>query len=266
MTTKVCVAGAAGWAGSALSKGISQAADMELVAAVSRTHAGRELGAVLDIAGLTTPVSATATEALARKPDVFVEYTKSDVAKTHVVIALGAGAHVVIGTSGLTEDDYREIDAVAREANLGVLAVGNFAITAVLLQKFAEMAARHVPHWEIVDYADSGKKDAPSGTTRELAHRLSQVRRPQLDVPVDSVQGPKESRGVCLDGTQIHSVRLPGYMISVDAIFGMPDQKLVLRHESGTSAAPYVEGALLAIRKVGQLVGVHRGLDCVMEF
>jgi 4-hydroxy-tetrahydrodipicolinate reductase len=239
---------------------------MELVAAVSRTHAGRELGAVLDIAGLTTPVSATATEALARKPDVFVEYTKSDVAKTHVVIALGAGAHVVIGTSGLTEDDYREIDAVAREANLGVLAVGNFAITAVLLQKFAEMAARHVPHWEIVDYADSGKKDAPSGTTRELAHRLSQVRRPQLDVPVDSVQGPKESRGVCLDGTQIHSVRLPGYMISVDAIFGMPDQKLVLRHESGTSAAPYVEGALLAIRKVGQLVGVHRGLDCVMEF
>jgi 4-hydroxy-tetrahydrodipicolinate reductase len=266
MTTKVCVAGAAGWAGSALSVGISRAPDMELVAAVSRTHAGRELGAVLDIAGLTTPVSATATEALARKPDVFVEYTKSDVAKTHVVIALGAGAHVVIGTSGLTEDDYREIDAVAREANLGVLAVGNFAITAVLLQKFAEMAARHVPHWEIVDYADSGKKDAPSGTTRELAHRLSQVRRPQLDVPVDSVQGPKESRGVCLDGTQIHSVRLPGYMISVDAIFGMPDQKLVLRHESGTSAAPYVEGALLAIRKVDQLVGVHRGLDAVMEF
>ena len=124
MTTKVCVAGAAGWAGSALSVGISRAPDMELVAAVSRTHAGRELGAVLDIAGLTTPVSATATEALARKPDVFVEYTKSDVAKTHVVIALGAGAHVVIGTSGLTEDDYREIDAVlatmAAAARLGI--------------------------------------------------------------------------------------------------------------------------------------------------
>jgi 4-hydroxy-tetrahydrodipicolinate reductase len=69
-----------------------------------------------------------------------------------------------------------------------------------------------------------------------------------------------------LNGSQIHAVRLPGYVISVDAIFGMPDQKLVLRHESGTSAEPYVNGALLAIRKVGGLVGVQRGLDNVMDF
>jgi len=266
MTTKVCVAGAVGWAGSALSKGIVQAADMELVGAVSRTHAGRELGAVLDVAGLTTPVVATAAAALASKPDVFVEYTKPDAAKSHVVTALEGGAHVVVGTSGLTEDDYREIDAVARGANRGVLAAGNFAITAVLLQKFAEAAARYVPQWEIIDYAHAGKKDVPSGTARELAHRLAQIGQPQVDVPIDSVQGPRESRGANLNGTQIHSVRLPGYMLSVDAIFGMPDQKLILRHESGTSAEPYVAGALLAIRKVGQLVGVHRGLDAVMEF
>jgi 4-hydroxy-tetrahydrodipicolinate reductase len=69
-----------------------------------------------------------------------------------------------------------------------------------------------------------------------------------------------------LNGSQVHSVRLPGYVISVDAIFGMPDQKLVIRHESGTSAEPYVSGALLAIRKVNGLVGVHRGLDRVMDF
>ena len=74
------------------------------------------------------------------------------------------------------------------------------------------------------------------------------------------------SFGVRLQGTQVHSVRLPGYVISVDAIFGMPDQKLILRHESGTSAEPYVNGALLAIREVGKLVGVHRGLDTVMKF
>ena len=85
-------------------------------------------------------------------------------------------------------------------------------------------------------------------------------------MPLDSLQGPKESRGVRLNGSQIHAVRLPGYVISVDAIFGMPDQKLVLRHESGTSAEPYVNGALLAIRKVGGLVGVQRGLDNVMDF
>jgi 4-hydroxy-tetrahydrodipicolinate reductase len=238
---------------------------MELVGAVSRSHAGKTLGSVIGVDDLLAPVHATATEVLVYKPDVFVEYTEPGVAKAHVVAALESGAHAVVGTSGLTEDDYGEIDAVAREVNRGVLAAGNFAITAVLLQKFAELAARYVPHWEIIDYADAGKQDVPSGTARELANRLSQVAQPQLDVPVDALQGPRECRGANLEGTQVHSVRLPGYTLSVDAIFGMPDQKLILRHESGTSAEPYVAGALLAIRKVGALVGVHRGLDAVME-
>lgn len=94
-----------------------------------------------------------------------------------------------------------------------------------------------------------------------MANRLSRIRESQLDVPLESMQGPKESRGL-----QVHSVRLPGYVMSVNAIFGMPDQKLVIRHESGTSAEPYVSGALLAIRKVSGLVGVHRWLDRVKEF
>jgi 4-hydroxy-tetrahydrodipicolinate reductase len=266
MNIRVCLAGAAGWAGSALSRGIFEAPDLELVAAVSRSQAGKTLGEVLDIQGLTTPVFATATEALQTRPDVFVEYTKPEVAKSHILSALRSDAHVVVGTSGLGEEDFQEIDALAREVRRGVLAAGNFALTAVLLQKFAEIAARYIPHWEIIDYAHAGKIDAPSGTSRELANRLAKVRESQLDVPLDSLQGPKESRGVRLNGSQIHAVRLPGYVISVDAIFGMPDQKLVLRHESGTSAEPYVNGALLAIRKVGGLVGVQRGLDNVMDF
>ncbi|MBI5840607.1 MAG: 4-hydroxy-tetrahydrodipicolinate reductase [Chloroflexi bacterium] len=263
---RICVAGAAGWAGSALSRRIFEAPDLELIAAISRSHAGKILGDVLDINGLAAPVFGTVTEALKTSPDVFVEYTKPDVAKFHILSALRDGAHVVVGTSGLGDDDYREIDDVAKEAGRGVLAVGNFALTAVLLQKFAEIAAKYIPHWEIIDYAHSGKKDAPSGTARQLASRLSKVRESQLDVSLDELQGPKESRGVRLQGSQVHSVRLPGYVISVDAIFGMPDQKLILRHESGTSAEPYVNGALLAIRKVGTLAGLHRGLDSVMEF
>ena len=140
-------------------------------------------------------------------------------------------------------------------------------MTAVLLLKFAEFAAKYISHWEIIDYAQSDKIDAPSGTARELASRLSKVRESQLDIPLDSIQGPRESRGVRLQGSQVHSVRLPGYVISLDVIFGaMPDQKLILRHESGTSAEPYVSGGLLAIRKVDGLIGVHRGLDSVMEF
>jgi 4-hydroxy-tetrahydrodipicolinate reductase len=180
--------------------------------------------------------------------------------------ALKGGAHVVVGTSGLRDEDYQEIAEAAKEAQRGVLAVGNFALTAVLLQKFAEIAARYIPHWEIIDYAHSDKRDAPSGTALQLANCLSQVRESQLDVALDNMQGPKESRGVRLQGSQVHSVRLPGYVISVDVIFGMPDQKLILRHESGTSAEPYVNGALIAIRNVSTLVGLHRGLDSVMKF
>ena len=263
---KICVAGATGWAGAALSRGIFAATDMKLVSAISRSNAGKRLGEAIGIEGLSTPIFGTVEDALKTSPDVFVEYTKPDVAKFHVLSALKSGAHVVVGTSGLGSEDYDEINSAAKEVKRGVLAVGNFALTAVLLQKFAEMAANYIPHWEIIDYAHSDKKDAPSGTARELANRLSNVQEAKLDVPLDEIDGLKESRGVRLQGTQVHSIRLPGYVISIDAIFGMADQRLILRHESGPSAEPYVSGALLAIREVGKLVGVHRGLDRVMKF
>lgn len=263
---KVCVAGATGWAGSELSKAIHNMEDMELVAGISRSNAGKTVGQVTGAEGLAAPIFGTVEEALTTHPDVLVEYTKPGIAKHHVLSALRGGASVVVGTSGLSNEEYEEIDVVAREMNRGVLAVGNFALTVVLLQKFAEMAAKYIPHWEIIDYAHSGKIDAPSGTARELANRLSKIRESALDVPLEKTEGVKETRGARMHGSQVHSIRLPGYVISIDAIFGMPDQKLILRHESGTSAAPYVDGALLAIREVGRLVGLHRGLDSVMEF
>jgi 4-hydroxy-tetrahydrodipicolinate reductase len=265
MAISVCLAGATGWAGSELARAIAEAADLTLVAAVSRAHAGRRLGEVLKEPRLTCPVYATAAEGLADGCDVFVEYTKPDVAKANIVAALARGAHVVVGTSGLMEGDYAEIDGVARERQRGVLAVGNFALTAVLLQKFAEAAARLIPQWEIFDYAHDDKLDAPSGTARELANRLSKVRRPEPTVPVDATIGQREARGATVSASQVHSVRLPGYVISAEIIFGMPDQRLTIRHDSGSSARPYVDGALLAIRKVSTLVGLHRGLDAVLD-
>ena len=239
---------------------------MELVAAISRRCAGKTLGEAIGVTGLTAPIFGTAEEALSTHPDVFVEYTRPDVAKSNVLAALKSRAHIVIGTSGLSNDDYAEIDRAAQAAGRGVLAVGNFALTVVLLQKFAEMAAKYIPHWEIIDYAHADKRDAPSGTARELANRLSRVRESKLDVSLEETDGIPETRGARLQGTQVHAVRLPGYMISADVIFGMPGQKLILRHESGESAEPYVSGALLAIREVSNLVGLHRGLDSVMKF
>ena len=146
-----------------------------------------------------------------------------------------------------------------------MLAVGNFALTVVLMQKFAEMAARLIPQWEIIDYAHDDKIDAPSGTARELAARLAGVRRPEATVKVEQTVGQREARGAAVSGSQVHSVRLPGFVISAEVLFGMPDQRLTIRHDSGNSARPYVDGALIAIRRVSTLVGVHRGLDTVLD-
>lgn len=265
MSLKVCLAGATGWAGSELARGIAANSDLELVAAVSRRHAGQPLGTALGDAAITTPVFASAAEALAARCDVFVEYTHPDTARANILAALEHGAHVVVGTSGLTDEDYARIDVVARERGRGVLACGNFALTAVLLIKFSEMAAKILPQWEIIDYAYAGKPDAPSGTVRELAMRMGKVRQPRLEVPLEQTKGLRETRGGTLAGSQVHAVRLPGFVLGAETIFGLPDQTLTIRHNAGGSAKPYVDGALLAIRKVSTLTGLHRGLDAVLE-
>lgn len=265
MAIRVCLAGATGWAGSELARSIAGASDLTLVAAVSRTHAGRALGEVLGEARLACPVWATATEALTSSCDVFVEDTNPESAKANVLAALAHDAHVVVATSGLSDAEYTEIDAVARAKRRGVLACANFALTAILQQRVAEVAAKLIPHWEIVEYAHDGKVDAPSGTARELAARLSRIPHAAPTVPVDQTVGPREARGAVMPGSQIHSVRLPGYVISVEILFGMPDQRLTIRHDAGSSARPYVDGALIAIRKVSALVGLHRGLDSVLD-
>jgi 4-hydroxy-tetrahydrodipicolinate reductase len=265
MSIRVTLAGATGWAGSALALAISKSSDISLVSAISRTYAQHNLGDVLGEPLLNCPVYATAQEALSHPCDVFFEFTKPDIAKSNILSALQHEAHVVIGTSGLTDADYAEIATAAEKHQKAVLAVGNFAITVVLLQKFAEIAARYIPQWEIIDYASDKKRDAPSGTVRELAYRLSTVRPSELTVPLEQTQGVVETRGARMNDSQIHSIRLPGYTISAEIIFGMPDQKLTIRHDSGSSARPYIDGALLAIRKVNLLVGLHRGLDKILD-
>jgi 4-hydroxy-tetrahydrodipicolinate reductase len=254
--TRVCVAGATGKVGAALVKAVVAAEDMALVGAVARGGAGTRLP------GTDVTVTRTVKEALAHAPcDVFVDYTRADAVKGHVLAALAAGAHVVVGSSGLSDGDYADIDAAARASGRGVFAAGNFAITAVLLARFAAMAAAELPSWEIVDYAHAGKIDAPSGTARELASRLAAVRPPELKVPVTDTVGAREARGATLGGAQLHSLRLPGYSSSVEIVFGLPGERLTLRHDSTDPSAPYVGGTMLAIRRVSALTGVVRGLE-----
>jgi len=122
-----------------------------------------------------------------------------------------------------------------------------------------------LPQWEVVDYATDRKVDAPSGTVRELVNRLAGVRPPETTVRLDETVGILETRGATISGTQVHSIRLPGYVIGVDVLFGLPDETLTIRHNAGEGAGPYVGGALLAIRRVPELAGLHRGLDRVLD-
>lgn len=262
---RVCVAGATGWVGKPLCAAVSEADDLSLVGAVSRTHRGRRLKDVLGAPAPDLTISGSVAEALANQADVLVDYTKADAVKANVLAAIRAGVHVVIGSSGLTDGDFAEIDRAASGRQVGVIAAGNFAITAVLLQRFACEAAKYMSHWEIVDYASDAKRDAPSGTARELAFRLSEIRRPEATHPVAETIGERESRGTNLNGSQVHSIRLPGYVIGVEAIFGAHDERLTFRHDAGSGAGPYIQGTLLAVRKVRERVGLIRGLDKVME-
>lgn len=265
MKLNVCVAGATGWVGKPLCVAVAEAEDLTLVGAVSRTHKGRRLKDAIGESDLDLIISSTVAEALDTPTDVLVDYTKADVVKANVMTAIHKGVHVVIGSSGLTDEDFIEINRAALDNQVGVIAAGNFAITAVLLQRFACEAAKYLSHWEIIDYASDAKQDAPSGTTRELAFRLSEIRKPKLTHPVEETIGERESRGVTLNGSQIHSIRLPGYVINVEVIFGEKDERLIIRHDAGSGAEPYIQGTLLAIRKVRDAVGLIRGLDKIME-
>lgn len=234
---------------------------------LSRSDKGKNLADILKLDHADIPLFETIDEALEKVDfDVFVEFTKPDIAKQNILTALKNGKKVVVGTSGLSSEDYAEIEKAANENDTSILAAGNFAITAVLLLRFASIAARYIPNYELIDYAGQNKIDAPSGSVAELAHRLSQVQKSNIAVPIQDTIGIKETRGADIEGVQVHAVRLPGHVLGIEAIFGMRDEKLILRHDAGNSAEPYVKGVLLAIEKVGSFKGLKRGLDTIMDF
>jgi 4-hydroxy-tetrahydrodipicolinate reductase len=250
--TRVCVAGITGWTGRAVAAAVDAAGDLQLASGVSRSAAGEPR------------VYGTVGEALAATPaDVLVDYTSAEAVKGNVHAALDAGVAVVVGSSGLTGADYDEIDTRARDAGVGVIAAGNFSVLAALLVRCATEIAHHVGAWEILDYASADKPDVPSGTSRELAERLAEVKRPVVR-PLETVQGPVEARGAKVGGAQIHSVRLPSFVVSTEIVFGAPGERLVLRHDPNESPEPYVAGTLYAVRAVRDRVGLTRGLDSLL--
>lgn len=263
MTLSMCVAGATGWVGRPLAEAVLAAEDLRLRSAVSRSAAGGDLGQAWGGEPNGVPVFGRAGDAL-DGVDVLVDYTSHDAVRDNTLTAIEHGVAVVVGASGLTAQDFDDIGAAARDAGVGVVAAGNFSLTAAMAQAAALLVARHLPSWEIIDYASAAKPDAPSGTASELAEQLAGVAAPRVEIPVDQTAGHVEARGATVAGTQVHSLRLPSFTVSTEIVFALPDERLVIRHDAGSSATPYLAGTLLAVRRVTGLTGVIRGLDTLL--
>jgi 4-hydroxy-tetrahydrodipicolinate reductase len=259
-----CFAGISGWTAPPIIAAIDEADDLALSSGVSRSAAGQSLAAATGSKSHGS-VYATVAEALeSAEVDVLVDYTSASAVKNNVWTAVEAGVHVVVGSSGLTSGDYEDLDRIARDRGVGVIAAGNFSVMAAVLRRAASMAAQHLDRWEIIDYASDSKPDVPSGTSRELAETLGQVRRPESTVALSDLHGPVEARGTEVAGTRIHSVRLPSFVVTTEIVFGGPGERLIMRHDPGLSPDPYVSGTLLAVRRAADVAGVRRGLDSLL--
>lgn len=257
------MSGALGCVGRELVIAIAAADDLSLQSAVSRRETGRDIGEAVGADPIGVLIEEDIERALDRAPDVLIDYTHPTVVRHHVSLALARRVPVVIGTSGLFDEDFAEIDAAARAAGVGV-ATGNFSLTAALLQHLGKIAARHVPQFEVIEHGAAGKPDVPSGTARELAELLAHERGAlPIGAPVELI-GPAEARGAEIAGVPVHSLRLPGTSPRVEVVFGAPGERLTIRHEEQGDSTIFVAGTLLAARRVQDFAGLVRGLDSLL--
>lgn len=255
---RVAVVGAGGRLGTVACRALDAADGIDLVAAVQPSAAGRDLADVVGVgAGVTV---AAAIEDLDGAIDVAVEVTRPPNGAAHAAALRDRGIHAVVGTSGVTDQEIAELRA--QQADTNVLVVPNFALGAVLLQQFAEQAARHLPHVEVVELHHDGKADAPSGTALATAARIADARTTS-PTPVGGDDEHPGARGFSHRGVPVHAVRLPGLVAHQEVLFGGTGELLTLRHDS-MSRESFAAGIVLAVRGVADLDGVTVGLDALL--
>lgn len=260
MAVRVGIIGAAGRLGRVAVEAVQAVDDLEVVAAVQRGPVAGDLDAVLgDRRWPGVPVH-TDVAALVGEVDVALEVTRPPNGALHAATLARGGVHVVVGTSGVTAPDRQRLeDVTAREGAGNVLVVPNFAIGAVLLQRFAAQAARLMPHAEIVELHHDGKADAPSGTAMATADRIADARSEAPD-PVGGDGDHHGARGYAHRGVPVHAVRLPGLVAHQEVLFGGEGELLTIRHDA-MSRGSFAAGILLALRGVTDLPGLTIGLD-----
>jgi len=200
-------------------------------------------------------------EVLDKHPDVMVDFTNPHAVFQNARLALENKINCVIGTTGLTEYELKELEAIASKNDLAVAVIPNFAIGAVLMMKMASEAARYFSQVEIIELHHHQKMDAPSGTAIKTAEMIAKHRKnPILTCPVQEYEKISGARGACLDDIHIHSVRLPGLVAHQEVILGDAGQTLTIRHDSYDRSS-FMPGVLLVIKKIVNLRGLIYGLE-----
>lgn len=236
---RVVVNGAKGRMGAEAVRAVSGAPDMELVGA---TDAGDDVAAV----------------ARSARADVVVDFTVASAALANLEAILAAGARPVMGTSGFGSKEVDAARALCAKHRLPAVIAPNFALSSILLARFAAEAARHLPHVELIEAHHDGKEDAPSGTAIKVAHDIAKTRNHRPKAPeAESVPGV---RGGVVDGVRVHAIRVPGLLARMECLFGGPGDTLTIRHDTLTRAS-FMPGVLLAARRVMTADGLVYGLE-----
>lgn len=260
MTIKVVVNGAQGRMGWEVVKAVDREPDLAVVGAVELKETSARLTLPEDSGSV--PLSPDLAEILdGCQPDVVVDFTTRDVAVRTARLCLEKGINLVIGTTGLTDDEVGEIGRQARSRQVGVVVAPNFALGAVLMMHMAKLAARYFDHAEIIELHHHLKTDAPSGTAIMTARLMSEAKGRSFSRP--GADEALASRGGAIGGITIHSVRLPGLVAHQEVLLGGLGQTLSIRHDS-ISRESFMPGVVLAIREVVKRQGLVYGLDTLL--
>lgn len=247
MNIRIIVAGAFGKMGNETCNMIEEEERFQLVAIVDPKM--RQRG--------NAPVFPNVSEALQQvEADVFVDFTTPSVVYEHVTTAIQFGVRPVIGTTGLNNDQIAVIQSLCEEKEIGAIIAPNFSVGAILMMKFAQMAANYFPHVEIIEYHHEKKIDAPSGTAIKTADLIQQTLSNDMGNKMSNSETLSRARGANYEGIQIHSVRLPGLLAHQEVIFGGDGQLLTIRHDTlhRSSFMPGVKFAIFEVMKLKELV------------
>lgn len=244
--------------GSTVCRAVHEAPDMELVAAVDPHHAGIDLHQ-LGVHGTQIQVAAKASALKSAGAEVAVDFTLIEAARENLRWCAKQGVHAVVGTTGFTESELDELADVFTKSKANAVIAPNFAIGAVFMMRFAELAAPFFDSVEVIEMHHDQKIDAPSGTAILTAQRVAGASKDWTDDPTTNVVADG-ARGGVVEGIPVHSVRLRGVVAHQEVLFGTTGQSLTIRHDSFDRSS-YMPGVLHAIRRVRETPGLTVGLD-----